>query len=205
MARWKAENLGSDQLYKRKRDAVIRQAARAFGEHGFHGTSLDEIAKALSVTKAALYYYVRSKQEILFECHTIALDLGDAALQEAMRTGRTGLERLSIFVKIYIEMLTGELGSCALLTDLSSLTADHRRKIIGRRDHFDIRLRAIIEQGIADESIAGRDTKLTGFLIMGAVNWVPRWFSGDGPRSGTEVAEEFVQMLAMGLAPRSKL
>ena len=202
MARWKSENLGSDQLYKRKRDAVIRQAARAFGEYGFHGTSLDEIAKTLSVTKAALYYYVRSKQEILFECHTIALDLGDTALEEAMRSGTTGLARLSTFIRVYIEMLTGELGSCALLTDLSSLTADHRRKIIARRDHFDARLRAIIDQGIADGSIAARNVKLAGFLVMGAVNWVPRWFSNEGPSSGAEVAEAFVRMLENGLAPR---
>ena len=57
-----------------KRDAVIRAAARAFNEHGFHNTSLDDIAAALEVTKPTIYYYVPNKEQLLYECFVAGLE-----------------------------------------------------------------------------------------------------------------------------------
>ena len=51
-----------------KRDAVLRAAAQAFNENGFHKTSLDDVAERLNVTKPTIYYYVKNKDQILFEC-----------------------------------------------------------------------------------------------------------------------------------------
>ena len=47
-----------------KREAVIHAAARAFNEHGYHNTSLDDIAAALEVTKPTIYYYFPDKEEL---------------------------------------------------------------------------------------------------------------------------------------------
>ena len=57
-----------------KRDAVVRAAARAFNERGFHNTSLDDIAAALEVTKPTIYYYVPNKEQLLFECFVAGLE-----------------------------------------------------------------------------------------------------------------------------------
>src|SRR2546422_6920381 len=51
-----------------KREAVIRAAAQAFNRKGYHNTSLDDIAAALEVTKPTVYYYVTSKEQLLFQC-----------------------------------------------------------------------------------------------------------------------------------------
>src|SRR2546421_12369540 len=51
-----------------KREAVIRAAAHAFNRKGYHNTSLDDIAAALEVTKPTVYYYVTSKEQLLFQC-----------------------------------------------------------------------------------------------------------------------------------------
>ena len=56
-----------------KRDAVIRAAARAFNAHGYHHTSLDDIAADLGVTKPTVYYYVENKEQLLFECFLAGL------------------------------------------------------------------------------------------------------------------------------------
>ncbi len=69
-----------------KRDAVVRTAARAFAERGFHNTSLDDIAKALDVTKPTIYYYVTNKEELLFQCFVTGLEPIRAALR-AVKSG----------------------------------------------------------------------------------------------------------------------
>ena len=50
-----------------------------------------------------------------------------------------------------------------------------------------------------DGTLVPCDPKLTGFLIMGAINWIPKWFSPTGGRTGAEVADEFVARLINGL------
>ncbi|MBP6816278.1 MAG: helix-turn-helix transcriptional regulator, partial [Burkholderiaceae bacterium] len=76
-AAWSNVVVSRDEQFRLKRNALLREAARAFSGRGYHNTSLDDVAAVLGVTKAALYHYVRSKQEILFECHMLSLDLGD--------------------------------------------------------------------------------------------------------------------------------
>ncbi len=200
--RWNDAVLTRDELYRLKRQAVIREAGRAFSKEGFHGTSLEDIAKTLNVTKAALYHYVKGKHEILYECHKLAHDLGEEAIDMARREGKSGLEKLTLFLRSYIETLTGEFGSCVVLTDIDSLRANDRDEIIARRDKFDRSFRAIIQEGIEDGSIRGCDPKLADLMIMGAVNWIPKWYSPDGERTGSEIAEGFVSLMVHGLDAR---
>lgn len=202
MARWNDAVLTRDEQYRLKRQAVIREAGRAFSREGFHGTSLEDIAKTLNVTKAALYHYVKGKHEILYECHKLAQSLGEEAMQKASEEGDNGLEKLKLFLTSYIETLTGEFGSCVVLTDVDSLRAEDRREIIAGRDKFDAGFRAMIQEGVDDGSIRSCDPKLADLLIMGAVNWVPKWFSPDGDRTGREIAEGFVDLLVHGLESR---
>jgi AcrR family transcriptional regulator len=61
---WKNAVLNRDEQSALKRGALVREAARAFSARGYYNTSLDDAAKQLGVTKAALYYYVKGKEEI---------------------------------------------------------------------------------------------------------------------------------------------
>lgn len=200
MPRWNNNLLNQDDVYRMKRAAVIREAGRAFSKKGYHNTSLDEVAKILKVTKAALYNYVRDKQEILFECHKLALDLGDEAVNYAQAHGKTGLEKLRLFMMRYIELITSELGSCAILIDVDALRPEDRQRIVARRDGFERRFARMIKEGIADGSVAPIDTKLAIFTFMGTINWIPRWYSPEGPLSGAEIARKLTSLLLEGMA-----
>ena len=57
---------------------------------------------------------------------------------------------------------------------------------------------ALIEEGIADGSVAPCDVRMTGNAIMGAVNWIPKWYHGDEAVAG-KIAEEFPRILSSGL------
>ena len=78
---WKVTVLSREEQYDLKRKVLIQEAARAFSTRGYHATSLADVARELGVTKGALYYYVKSKQDILFECHVNSIALGDRAIE----------------------------------------------------------------------------------------------------------------------------
>lgn len=192
-----------DEQFRLKRTALLREAARAFNARGFHNTSLDDVAAVLGVTKAALYYYVRSKQEILFECHMMAYDLGDEALAYARTHGRDGLERAGLVARRFIELYTGEMGRFAVLSEHEALDETQRAAVLERRDAFDRALRGLVEEGIADGSIRAVDAKLAVLFLMGAVNWMAtRWFRPDGPLSATEIAAGFEDMFLAAIGAR---
>ena len=200
-AAWKNVVLSRDQQFALKRAALLREAGRAFSAQGYHDTSLDDVAKTLGVTKAALYYYVKNKQEILFECHMQAQDLGDTALQYSEQNGRSGREKILLLARKYIELITGEMGSFAVLGEFDALDAENRTIIARRRDKFDRHFRRLVSDGIADGSIRTVDPKLTVFFFMGAINWMTRWFRPDGPLPGEEIAQHFADLLDKAISP----
>src|ERR1700710_2771788 len=100
-----------DDQRNRKREAVLRAAASAFNRRGYANTSLDEIAAALGVSKPTLYQYFSSKQEILYRCHLLALDQGDAGIARAELFRGNGLEKLAVYLEAYMRGFFGEIGA----------------------------------------------------------------------------------------------
>jgi len=200
--RWNDPILGQEEQFARRRQALLLEAGRAFNKRGFHETSLDDVARALNVTKPALYYYFKDKHEILYECHRTAMDLCDRVREAADRDGGTGAERLRRHLIGYVEGLTDALGACHVLTEHNALRLEDRARIQKRRRAFDTWLRGLVLQGIADGSIAPCEPKLAVFFFMGAVNAIQRWFETGGAFSGRQVAEAYADLLFRGLAPR---
>jgi AcrR family transcriptional regulator len=185
-----------------KRTALLREAGRAFKRDGFHKASLDDIAQALNVTKGALYHYVRNKHEILFECHKLAMDLGEEALENAESQGSNGADKIRMLVGRLVENLTGDLGEIAVLTEVEALRPRDRKAIQERRDAFDRAFRGILEEGIAGGSIRECNVRMAEFWVMGALNWIPKWFSPEGQLSSHDLAETFADFAINGLAAR---
>jgi TetR/AcrR family transcriptional regulator len=75
------------------------------------------------------------------------------------------------------------------------LTASDRAKLIDQRDAFEGALRALVREGISDGSIVSCDPKLAVFVVLGAIHWVPKWFSLKGPWSDAQVSIAISQML----------
>lgn len=191
-----------DEQRKRKRDAVIGVAASAFNRRGFANTSMDDVARALGVTKPTLYQYFSSKQDILYECHHRAMDHGEAGLSLAAEQGGDGRERLMAYLRRYMQGIFGEFGTCAVLTDVDSLTPDQREAVVTRRSAISRATQALIEEGIADGSLAPVDAKLATLFTLGAVNWIPLWYRENGPNTPEQIVEEFIRLLSHGVAAR---
>jgi AcrR family transcriptional regulator len=198
--RWTAALPTQEEQYQLKRRALIREAGKAFSRKGFHNTSMDDVAKVLNVTKPALYYYIKTKQEILYECHAYALDLGEQAKNYAFAASESPLQRLYLLLTRYIELLTGSFGSyAALLEPISSLTPEDREVIRARLREFDKVFVSLIEGASARGEIAPCDPKLMTAFFMGAINNISRWFSPNGRLTGAEISEVFGRFIMTGL------
>lgn len=200
MAKWNDVALSREEQHRQKRRALIAAAGRAFRKQGFHQTSMDDVASALNVTKTALYYYVKNKQELLYECHNLAFDMGEEAIAEAEAGGGTGRERLEILIRAYILRLTDELGGGGVMSEDNALLPAQLEKIKERRRRWDQVFRGMVQEGIDDGSLQAHHPKIVEFCLMGAIRNLHRWYSPEGEMKGEEIAREFCAIFFDGLA-----
>jgi AcrR family transcriptional regulator len=184
--------------YNAKRRAVIRSAAAAFRRRGYHNASMTGIADSLGLTKAALYYYVKSKEEILFEAHIMVYDKMDELIKGVRGKGETGLEKLQLLYGEFARMLTRD--GLALLADVDSLKGEYQKIVLERRGKIERAVTYIVEKGMGDGSIRKADPKITVFFLMGALNWLNVWYEVGGRVSGDVVAAQFVTQMSNGVA-----
>lgn len=187
-----------ERIFTDKRDLVIKTAAKAFNERGFSGTSLDDIAELMGFTKAAIYHYVGSKEEILYECYIRGEDDIYVLFEEISGLKGNGLERLRHFILRYAQMAVGEDRILAVRINFNELTPDRREIIRERQRDLDHKLRVLVQDGINDGSIASCDPSLAAFLLFGAINSVSVWYKPHGRLQSREIAEAFAEMLISG-------
>jgi len=178
---------------------ILKSAAKAFRRLGYHGATVENIATALRMKKGNLYYYFKNKEEILFACHQYSLDCLLKLLDEVERSGASPSQKLRALIVASVHTILDELHGTALILELEALSPAHLKTIITRRDRFDRGIRQVLEEGIADGSFAPDDVKLRTFALMGAVNWIPRWFNPAGPATSSEIADRFADYLLAGL------
>lgn len=194
------------ELHSAKRRAVLREAAQAFNRQGYHATTLEGVAKRLGITKTAIYHYFPNKNALLKACFDEVMDAAFANLAEATANGRNGREKLRRVFAGYLTHLLDALTVAVVVLEDGALAPEDRRGAYAKRDRFERALRALVEEGISDGSIVPCDPKLVIMALLGAVNWVPRWYRQDGEWSAEQLATGMSELLDRSIStqpPRS--
>ena len=202
MSKWGKEFPSKEELRSKKRSILLTSAALEFRTKGYHATTMDGIAAAIGVSKAALYRYIKSKDEVLYECFKNSEKIALRALVEARAHSVRADEQLRCFLVTFISSyLDSDLASGAMI-EIDALTPEQRADVVAGRDRIDNELLSIIKTGMNEGSIALQDPKLVVLAIMGSVNWIPSWFRKDGLLSADELAEHFANILVDGVRAR---
>ena len=174
-------------------------AAQVFNERGFVASTLDEVAERLKITKPTLYYYVKSKDEILYECVRMGLTMLQEAIQTAGASGGSALDKLVVAMRKYAEIVTMDFGMCLIRVGEDPLPLESQRKLRRIKAAIDGEFRELIRQGIGEGSINNCDPKITAFALAGALSWIGRWYRPGGDLSPAQIADHFVALLVNGL------
>ena len=182
-----------------RRIEILKSAAAAFRRRGYHGASVDEIASALEMTKGNLYYYFKNKEEILFACHEYSLDKLLALMEDVQAEQTSPEAKLRRLVLAFVHLILDDLHGTALTLDPEALSPLLFKRVIAKRDQFDHGIRAIIQEGIDQGTFRPGDPKMIEFAMMGAVNWIAKWFDPAGPMTSDHIGDAFADYLVGGL------
>jgi AcrR family transcriptional regulator len=168
-------------------DAVLLVAAKTFTERGYDGTSMEDLARRLGVTKAAIYHHVSGKDELLRLATDRALDGLTAVVDEASAIDGPAIERLEHAVRRSVELLVEELPFVTLLLRVRGNTPVEKRAIARRRE-IDHALAALVAKAEAEGDVrTDVDPELAARLLFGTVNSLVEWYRPT--RGGTVKAE----------------
>ena len=167
---------------------ILKSAAKAFRRLGYHGATVEQIAAALHMKKGNLYYYFKNKEEILFACHQYSLDRLLQLLEDIEAGDAPPDAKLRRLIVAFVHTILDELHGTALFLDLEALSPAHLKTVIVRRDAFDRGVRSVLQEGMKRGTFATADPKFLAFALLGAENWIPRWFNPDGPATSQEIA-----------------
>jgi AcrR family transcriptional regulator len=178
----------------------LQAATQLFLERGYHHATMQELAERLNITKPALYNYFHSKEDVLRKCILINNESTAAAFVTAEAYRGKGIDRLRLFIRLYVAVSTSAAGACANRIDDRELPEEFRAEWRAIKRTIDLRARALVSSGIKDGSIVACDVRMATFVFMGAIQWISRWYRRDGSMSSDGIAREYAIRLSSGLA-----
>ncbi|MBA3251935.1 MAG: TetR/AcrR family transcriptional regulator [Geodermatophilaceae bacterium] len=178
-------------------DRLLDVAVTVFNERGYDGTSMEDLAVRLGISKSAIYHHVSAKAELLRLATDRALDALEAVV--AAPAGDTAIERLEYVVRGSVRVLAEELPFVTLLLRVRGNTEAERRALARRRE-LDHRLTDLVRAALAEGSLRPEvDPALTARLIFGTVNSLIEWYRPSRALRTEDVADAVVGLVLGGL------
>lgn len=185
------------------RDTILSHAARMFSDKGYEQTSLQDVANAVGLSKAAVYHYFPTKQAIYDE---IVINLLDGLLrhvQAGVTSAGSSADRLKLFMTSHADYF--ENNYISFITVLHGVGGIGRavtddRQIAVRND-YETLLRNILVEGIENGSFAIKDVQVGSIAVLSMLNWMSRWYKPGGRKRAADVAEDYFRILYFGFHP----
>jgi AcrR family transcriptional regulator len=191
----------SKKMSLSKEQEIVAVAARLFKEKGYRATTLEDIAAAVGMLKGSLYYYIRSKEELLY------LVVRDPIRQAYNKLEEIVISEAPVKVKIaqaivnHMRLFHQHYPHIAVyLHDYHHLMQQLQKNAIETPKHYQQLWTTLLEQGVATGEVRGDlNVKVAGYAILGMCNWIYRWYNPQGALSAEEIAGIFTTLVLEGL------
>lgn len=179
---------------------IYCKAAQIFHEQGYDATSMNDLAKALDITKAGLYYYIESKEDLLFRIINFGLDWLDKEVIGPAKQLLDAEERLRFIIQSHGGELIKGVHAIPILTDETSSLSPKLRKQVEKRKrvYFDL-----VRKTLMDLKQQGKlqdvDVTVATFSLFGMLLWLPRWYKRGGYLSANQTLDQVNKLYFGGL------
>jgi AcrR family transcriptional regulator len=198
------QGFNREEQNRLKQEAFCKTGTWFFNKQGFNGTSLDEIAEQLNVSKGAFYYHIKNKEDLLFNCYSRSLDITEEIYEQASRSEGSGLEKIEESCRRVFHVQNSDRGPLIRYNTITALPMDRRKKILKRTDVANERFGEFLNAGVKDGSVRPVSNFVARQMIAGATNAamdIKLWRRVDDLDSA---AIDYFDVFFNGLLPRAK-
>ena len=179
----------------KKKEEILKSAASILAEKGYYGTTMEEIAARLLMTKGSIYYYFKDKQDLLYQSQKILLEQSMVNLEEVLKLDLPAKEKLEKAMYVHLEFLISELSTFAMgIKPEQVFNGEYLEDILRLRVEYAKCYDDLIVEGIESGDFETVNVRVARNIILGAMNWVVQWYSPEKKDNG-EVAEMISEYL----------
>jgi AcrR family transcriptional regulator len=191
---------GSTRQHDEKLREILKVAARIFAAKGFHSTSIRDIARAADMSLAGLYYYFRTKEELLFliqeQCFLTLLQTWERTLPDQP----DGRARIRGFVENHLGFFLHNMHEMKVMAhEDESLTGEFQEKILVLKRRYVKILMDLLAELQSEENGKGIDLRVATFALFGMMNWIHTWYHPKRDLPLPELIDQMLRIYLFGL------
>lgn len=199
---------GAARVISPRARQIYLQAARLFVEKGYDGASMSDIAEAVNITKAGLYHFVKSKEDLLLTLVTYGMDELEADVVTPALAEPDPGARLRLIIRNHLNNLgrvhAPQGNPVTIVTnDISGLSPENQRAVNARkRAYYDLVRRTLDELKLRGDIALELDTGVAAHSIIGAILWTDHWRRPGGRLSVEQIVDQLTGFIFNGVMAR---
>ncbi len=185
------------RTFDEKLQRILKQASAIFAEKGYHKASIRDISAATGISLSGLYYYFRSKEELLFLIQSHCFDTILAQLREDLQGVAEPAERLRILIRNHLAFFAGNMREMKVLShEGETLDGEFGVHVLEQKREYAEVVQDVLA-GLAPEGGAV-DLRVATFSLFGMMNWIYTWYRPDRDVSVDRLTQEMIHIFLRG-------
>jgi TetR/AcrR family transcriptional regulator, cholesterol catabolism regulator len=183
------------------REAICDSAVKLFGQQGYSGTSMRDIASAVGVLPGSLYAHIQSKETLLAEIVEDGIHSFIDRVSPFVSGAAATIDRLKSMIVAHVEVVAANPErSLVVFHQWRYLGPENLPLAVEKRRQYERCYIDVVKEGMSDGSFKPElNSRIAVLTILGALNWTPEWFSPNGRLSPSEVGELMAGTLLGGI------
>lgn len=182
--------------YDEKLESILRAAATIFAEKGYHQASIRDIARATGVSLSGLYYYFKSKEELLFLIQDHAFGTLVANLEHLLEGVSDPHRRIRLLIENHLRFFVNNMAEMKVLShEADSLTGELRAQVDQKKRLLNDVAMVILRELNPESPI---DLRVATFSLFGMMNWLYNWYRPGRDVTVERLAEDIARLFLGG-------
>ena len=184
---------------KLSKETILAEAKQLFSSKGYRATTLTDLTSSFGVSRPSLYYYFKSKVELLSELHAQGFGAAFYRFEEVFLSDMPTREKFRKILELHTRNMANDTElNKILFMDIDEMPEKLIREIRLRRKQYTSRIMEIYKTGVEEGIFKDIDPKIAVYLLLGACNWLAMWYSPKKSVQPETIADILVEILSDG-------
>ena len=181
-------------------EAVLRSAANIFFAKGFHASSVEDVARDVGMLKGSLYYYIKSKDDLLFQLLLAGIEDGDAYIARNIDPKGDPVEQLERAIRAQIDyIIQNKVPFGLFLHEFDSLSGKRQHKLTAVMSRYNNRFVELVQKGQQQGKLMKGEPWIIVNGLLGMCNWLYRWYDADHLSDTEQIKQIFLDVVFKGI------
>lgn len=178
---------------------ILEVAAELIAARGFRAVTIDDISATLGYSKSVIYYYLESKNDILWRIFRKITDSYFESLNKIVSTDDSPEIKLREIVRLHAtNVMTYRAWTAIYQREEVELDEDQQKQVIREKREYDAAIERVYSDGVKSGILKDIPVHIAVAGLMGACNSIQTWYNPEGPTGVAEIAQHYVDLLADG-------